>query len=126
MPKKAGLFRSLNSLFELNTRDFLLREPAKFSVWRIPGTREFRGEQSKIRVSPFLKQRKMPLHSMPDLNHPVSPFLKRRKCSPFVCQTRTVPCHRFGFDKKTVDRLYNQTAFLEKCRERDIVRQRWF
>ncbi len=65
MPKKAGLFRSPNSLFELNAGDFLLREPAKFSVWRIPGTREFRGERSKIRVSPFRKRRKMPPYSWP-------------------------------------------------------------
>ena len=52
MPKEAGLFRSPDSPFELNAGFFHLRETAKFSVWRIPGTREFRGEQSKIPVSP--------------------------------------------------------------------------
>ena len=59
-PKEAGLFRSPDSLFELNAGDFLLRESAKFSVWRISRTHRFWGEQRKIRVSAFRKRRKMP------------------------------------------------------------------
>ena len=76
--KKAGLFRSPNSLFELNAGDFLLRETGKFSVSRISGTHRFWGEQRKIRVSTFRKRRKMP---------------------PILSQIRTVPCPRFGFDE---------------------------
>ena len=77
-PKEAGLFRSPNSLFELNAGDFLLRGSAKFSVWRISRSHRFWGEQRKIRVSTFRKRRKMP---------------------PILCQIRTVPCPQFGFDE---------------------------
>ena len=42
----------MDSPFELNAGISLPRGSAKFSVWRIPGTRELQGEQSKIRVPP--------------------------------------------------------------------------
>ena len=76
-PKEAGLFRSLNSPFELNAGVFLPRGSAKFSVWRIPGTRGFWGEKRKI---------------------PVSPFSKRRKIPPIHPPNRTAPCPHFGFE----------------------------
>ena len=45
--KKAGLFRSPNSLFELNAGIFLLRESAKFSVLQISGLTDFEVNREK-------------------------------------------------------------------------------
>ena len=107
---------SKNPLFELNAGTFHLRESAKFSVWRIQGTREIRGEQSKIRVSPFRKRRKMPPHSMPNQNRPVFPVRQQRKCSPFVRPIPPlVPSPRFGFDEKKPAVAENLLATVMTC-----------